>query len=111
MTARAVRVRCVNLMIEGLTALPRACPRLYWHIETAGWDLLGHKVLPGRHADYPWLHRPAPAAAALAELQETTAPTDVPVKAAEQRWAAYAPPGTGALIAGDTLRRNRPELP
>nr|WP_240673503.1 aminoglycoside phosphotransferase [Streptomyces sp. S10(2018)] len=84
--------------------LPRARPRLYWHIEVAGWDLLGYEVLPGRHADYSPDSPDLPlVAAALAELQETTAPTDVPIKAAEQRWAAYAPPGSAALFSGDTL--------
>ncbi|WP_159044640.1 hypothetical protein [Streptomyces sp. XY152] len=39
----------------------------------------------------------------IAELQRTTAPADIPIKAAEQRWAAYAPPGTAAPFAGDTL--------
>ncbi|MFJ3981354.1 hypothetical protein [Streptomyces fungicidicus] len=42
-------------------------------------------------------------AAAVAELQEVTAPAGVPSKAAEQRWATHAPPGTAALFAGDTL--------
>ncbi|MFF0590985.1 aminoglycoside phosphotransferase [Streptomyces sp. NPDC003781] len=84
--------------------LPRACPRLYWHIEVAGWDLLGYEVLPGRHADYSPGSTDLPlVAAALAELQEATAPTDVPIRDAEQRWAAYAPPGTATLFSGDTL--------
>ncbi|MEZ7004897.1 aminoglycoside phosphotransferase [Streptomyces sp. AD55] len=84
--------------------LPRACPRLYWHIETAGWDLLGYEVLPGRHADYAPGSADLPLiATAIAELQRTTAPPDIPIKAAEQRWAAYAPPGTATLFAGDTL--------
>ncbi|WP_437109200.1 aminoglycoside phosphotransferase [Streptomyces sp. enrichment culture] len=84
--------------------LPRACPRLYWHLETAGWDLLGYEVLPGRHADYAPGSADLPLiAAALAELQEITAPSGIPVKAAEQRWSAYAPPGTATLFTGDTL--------
>ncbi|WP_106977132.1 aminoglycoside phosphotransferase [Streptomyces sp. NRRL S-920] len=84
--------------------LPRACPRLYWHIETAGWDLLGYEVLPGRHADYSTCSPDLSlVAGALAELQNTTVPPDLLIKAAEQRWAAYAPPGTAALFAGDTL--------
>ncbi|MFF8639004.1 aminoglycoside phosphotransferase [Streptomyces pilosus] len=84
--------------------LPSACPRLYWHLETAGWDLLGYEVLPGRHADYTPGSPDLPlVAAALAELQEITAPADIPIKAAEQRWAAYAPPGTAAHFAGNTL--------
>jgi hypothetical protein len=84
--------------------LPRACPRLYWHIETAGWDLLGYEVIQGRHADYAPGSDDLPlVTAAVEELQQTTAPADIAIKAAEQRWAAYAPPGTAGLFAGDTL--------
>ncbi|WP_344387182.1 aminoglycoside phosphotransferase [Streptomyces vastus] len=84
--------------------LPRACPRLFWHLETGGWDLLGYEVLAGRHADYSPGSPDLPLVAdALAELQEVTAPAGVAIKAAEQRWAACAPPGTAGLFAGDTL--------
>ncbi|MGW1675560.1 aminoglycoside phosphotransferase [Streptomyces sp. NPDC002324] len=84
--------------------LPRACPRLYWHIETAGWDLLGYEVLQGRHADYTPRSADLPLIAdAITELQKITAPADIAIKEAEQRWAAYAPPGTAGLFAGDTL--------
>lgn len=84
--------------------LPRSCPRLYWHIETAGWDLLGYEVLQGRHADYAPGSSDLPlVTAALEELQTITAPADIAIKAADQRWAAYAPPGTASLFAGDTL--------
>jgi Ser/Thr protein kinase RdoA (MazF antagonist) len=51
--------------------------------------------------------RPAPrtslVTAALEELQTITAPADIAIKSAEHRWAAYAPPGTGHLFAGNTL--------
>lgn len=84
--------------------LPPACPRLYWHIEAGGWVLLGYEVLAARHADY---HPGSPdlplVATALAELQEVAAPANIPIKVAEQRWAAYAPPGTAGLFAGTTL--------
>ncbi|WEH20071.1 aminoglycoside phosphotransferase [Streptomyces sp. VNUA24] len=84
--------------------LPRACPRLYWHIETAGWDLLGYEVLQGHHADYtPGSANLPLVVAAVQELQEISAPRDIAIKSAEQRWAAYAPPGTADLFAGDTL--------
>ncbi|MER8009679.1 aminoglycoside phosphotransferase [Streptomyces sp. NPDC094149] len=84
--------------------LPRSCPRLYWHIETAGWDLLGYEVLQGRHANYTPGSKDLPLiTAALEELQTITAPADLAIKSAEQRWAAYAPPGTAHLFAGDTL--------
>jgi thiamine kinase-like enzyme len=41
--------------------------------------------------------------AALAELQEVTAPADVDIKDAVDRWAHYAPLGTVHLFAGTTL--------
>ncbi|MER5402217.1 aminoglycoside phosphotransferase [Streptomyces sp. NPDC002599] len=84
--------------------LPRACPRLHWHLETAGWDLLGYEVIHGRHADYAPSSPDFPlVAAAIQELQETTAPRDIAIKTADDRWASYAPPGTADLFAGDTL--------
>ncbi|MFD0229301.1 aminoglycoside phosphotransferase [Streptomyces hirsutus] len=84
--------------------LPRACPRLYWHIETAGWDLLGYEVLQGRHADYAPGSADLPlVATAIMELQEIAAPADIAIKAAEQRWAVYAPPGAADLFAGGAL--------
>ncbi|MEB8341301.1 aminoglycoside phosphotransferase [Streptomyces endophyticus] len=83
--------------------LPDASPRLHWHIEAGGWDLLGYEVLPARHADY----RPGSpdldlVVAAVDELQKVKAP-DVDLKRAEQRWGTYAPPGTAGLFAGDRL--------
>ncbi|MFD2690592.1 phosphotransferase [Streptomyces phyllanthi] len=84
--------------------LPRACPRLYWHIEVDGWILLGYETLTGRQADYTPGSPDLPlVATAIAELQDVTAPADIDIKAAEQRWAAYAPPGAAGLFAGDTL--------
>jgi hypothetical protein len=84
--------------------LPAACPRLYWHIEAGGWSLLGYEVLKGRHADYAPGSPDLPlVAAALAELQQVTAPADLAIKKAEQRWASYAPPGTAHLFAGGAL--------
>ncbi|MFE7854165.1 aminoglycoside phosphotransferase [Streptomyces sp. NPDC057403] len=84
--------------------LPRSCPRLYWHTEVAGWDLLGYEVLQGRHAIYTPGSEDLPLiTAALKELQTITAPADIAIKSAEQRWAAYAPPGTAHLFTGTTL--------
>jgi hypothetical protein len=40
-------------------------PRLLWHVETAGWNVLGFEHVAGRHADYapgspdlPWSSTP-----------------------------------------------------
>lgn len=84
--------------------LPPACPRLHWHLEVAGWDLLGYEVLHARHADYKPHSADLPlVAAAVADLQAIAAPADIAIKEAGQRWAQYAPPGTSALFAGTTL--------
>ncbi|MET8136674.1 aminoglycoside phosphotransferase [Streptomyces sp. NPDC005251] len=84
--------------------LPASCPRLYWHLESGGWSLLGWEVIDGRHADY----RPASpdlplVEAALTELQAVTAPADVEIKCAVDRWADYAPPGTSHYFSGNAL--------
>lgn len=84
--------------------LPASCPRLYWHVETGGWSLLGYEVVDGRQADYaPGSPDLAFVYAALTELQAITAPTGVDIKRAEQRWEPYAPPGTAHYFAGDAL--------
>ncbi|MFF2503484.1 aminoglycoside phosphotransferase [Streptomyces sp. NPDC058067] len=84
--------------------LPASCPRLYWHIEAAGWSLLGYEVVDGRHADYAPGSPDLPLVeAALAELQAVTAPTGIEIKDARDRWMEYAPPGTLHHFAGDAL--------
>ncbi len=79
-------------------------PRLRWQAEGAGWNLLAFNYLSGtRHADY------APGSAdltavvqVLGRLQQIPCP-DLPVKRAEQRWAAYLDDEAGDLLEGDTL--------
>ncbi|WP_333769609.1 aminoglycoside phosphotransferase [Streptomyces sp. IBSBF 2435] len=84
--------------------LPASCPRLYWHLEFGGWSLLGYEVVDGRHADYAPGSPDLPLVeAALAELQEITAPADVEIKQAVDRWAQYAPRGTVQHFDGDAL--------
>ncbi|MFE7334513.1 aminoglycoside phosphotransferase [Streptomyces griseus] len=84
--------------------LPTSCPRLYWHLEVGGWSLLGYEVLSGRHADYSSGSADLVLVeAALTELQRTTAPADVEIKDAMDRWAGYAPPGTLQYFSGNTL--------
>ncbi|MFF1401171.1 aminoglycoside phosphotransferase [Streptomyces sp. NPDC058287] len=84
--------------------LPSSCPRLYWHLEAAGWSLLGYEVIDGRHADYAPGSPDLPlVGAALAELQGLTASADLDIKDARDRWTEYAPPGTLHYFAGDTL--------
>ena len=84
--------------------LPASCPRLYWHLETGGWSLLGYEMVDARHADYaPGSPDLSLVEAALTELQGITAPPDVDIKRAEERWEPYAPPGTARHFVGDAL--------
>ena len=65
-------------------------PRLLWHDQAAGWDVLVFEYIDGaRHADYrpgsPNLPRVIDA---MHQLAAISCP-DLPVKQARQRWAAY----------------------
>lgn len=84
--------------------LPASCPRLYWHLELDGWSLLGYEAIDGRHANYAPGSPDLPLVeAALTELQQVTAPADIEIKDALDRWAEYAPPGTLHHFGGDVL--------
>lgn len=87
-----------------LHVLPLA-PQLRWQAEGAGWSLLGFDYLPyARHADYAPGSADLPAVVhALNQLQRMPCP-DLPVKRAEQRWAAYLDDDAARnLLAGKTL--------
>ncbi|MFG2476526.1 hypothetical protein [Streptomyces fagopyri] len=61
-------------------------------------------MVDGRHADYAPGSPDLPLVeAALTEMQAVTAPADVEIKDAVDRWADYAPPGTVHYFGGDTL--------
>ncbi|WP_246885982.1 aminoglycoside phosphotransferase [Streptomyces sp. GESEQ-4] len=83
--------------------LPATCPRLLWHVEAGGWVLLGYEAVNGRHADYTSTDDLTLVLDALVELQEVTAPDDVDLKTAEERWGMYAEKGQAELFAGDAL--------
>ncbi|MFD0501985.1 hypothetical protein ACFQ0G_01650 [Streptomyces chiangmaiensis] len=70
--------------------LPPASPRMLWHVQAGGWDLIGYQRLTGRHADYTPGSPDLPLVAhAVAELQTTPCPA-IELKRAEQRWSSYA---------------------
>ncbi|MFD0685938.1 aminoglycoside phosphotransferase [Actinomadura fibrosa] len=74
---------------------------LQWAVERDGWNLLGFEHLDGHAANYSPGSRDLPTIAdALRRLQDVPCP-DVPMKRAEQRWAAYT--DTPDLFAGDRL--------
>lgn len=83
--------------------LPPSCPRLLWHVQAAGWDLIGYERIVGRHADYAPDSPDLPlVAGALVELQNTPCP-DIDLKRAEDRWSGYAGPAGVEQLAGNTL--------
>jgi hypothetical protein len=84
--------------------LPLA-PQLRWQAEGAGWNLLAFAYIVGaRHADYSPGSADLPAVVqVINRLQRIRCP-DLPVKRAEQRWAAYVDDDTDlGLLAGRTL--------
>ncbi|MFE1854121.1 aminoglycoside phosphotransferase [Streptomyces sp. NPDC059489] len=83
--------------------LPAASPRMLWHVQAGGWDLIGYQRLTGRHADYTPGSPDLPLVAhAVNELQDTPCP-DIELKRAEQRWASYAGSSDASTLAGNTL--------
>ena len=80
-------------------------PRLLWHDQAAGWDVLAFEYIDGaRHADYrpgsPDLPR---VIYAMRQLAAISCP-DLPVKQARQRWAAYVDREADLdLLDGDAL--------
>jgi hypothetical protein len=79
-------------------------PRLRWQAEGAGWNVLAFTYIPGaRHADYSPGSADVPAVVqVINRLQEIPCP-DLPVKRAEQRWAAYVDDADPDLLTGATL--------
>ena len=80
-------------------------PRLRWHQQVAGWDLLVFEYIDGaRHADYrPGSSDLARVISAMHDLAAVRCP-DLPVKRARQRWAAYVDREVDLdLLDGDAL--------
>jgi hypothetical protein len=81
-------------------------PALLWHFDEAGWNVLGYRYAPGRHADY----RPgSPDIDQLVHLMKTLSGIQVPadpgpLKRAEDRWKSYVDdPGDELIFAGKAL--------
>ncbi|MFF5336794.1 aminoglycoside phosphotransferase [Streptomyces sp. NPDC013181] len=65
-------------------------PALRWHVEAAGWDLLGFEALTGHHADYAPGSPDLPEAASLLRRLGEAACPDSELRQAEQRLERYA---------------------
>ena len=76
-------------------------PRLPWHINAAGWNVLAFEHIDGRHADYSPGPNDIPKVIEAMRLLGQVRCIDLPLKRAEQRWAPYQD-DTSALH-GDTL--------
>lgn len=79
-------------------------PPLLWRTEVDGWDLLGFRAAPGRHADY----RPGSAdlpkvVDAMRRLALLWCPDLPQLKRAERRWAAHVDPTDLPMLRGDVL--------
>jgi len=78
-------------------------PLLRWHLDVAGWDLLGFDYLPGRAADLsPGSHDLAAVACTLARLGEVE-PPDLSLPRIEHRWSGLADDTALALLTGGHL--------
>ncbi|MGH3850608.1 MAG: hypothetical protein ACRDRT_13045, partial [Pseudonocardiaceae bacterium] len=76
-------------------------PRLRWHIETDGWNLLGFEHIPGRRVDYSSRSPDLPKVVhVMRRLGEIPCPA-LTIKQAEQRWSSYT--DTPELFAGEHL--------
>ncbi|MBS2533129.1 phosphotransferase [Catenulispora sp. NF23] len=79
-------------------------PQLLWSAETEGWSLLAFEYIGGGHADYapgsPYLDDVVKVAN---RLHRVTAPDLPELRAADQRWSAWAGADDAGLLAGDSL--------
>ncbi len=81
-------------------------PRLLWHVETGGWNVLGFEHVAGRYADYSPGSADLPMVVeAMRLLGQIQCPDHLPVKRSEQRWAGYVkdPSALGLLSGGSLL--------
>ncbi|QMU67087.1 aminoglycoside phosphotransferase [Streptacidiphilus sp. P02-A3a] len=81
--------------------LPPSAPKLLWHTQGGGWDLLGFELIDGSIADYTPGSPDLPlVVAALTELADTPCP-DIPLLDLADRYASYT--STPELFGGEAL--------
>lgn len=80
-------------------------PRLLWHAELGGWDLLGFEAVEGgRHADYAPGSEDVPRVLGLLDRLTRTPCPPVPMFSAERRWAGLLDnPADAKRFAGTSL--------
>jgi len=79
-------------------------PALRWHLDVAGWNVLGFEHIEGRHPEYRPGSVDLPIVVEVMQALGAIPCPDVPVKDAGQRWASYLDrPAAAELFAGNTL--------
>lgn len=79
-------------------------PRVLWHVEVSGWSLVGFEHIDGRHADYSPTSTDLPLVVDTLKHLGTIPCPDLPLRLAEQRWAAYIEdPSMLDHLRGNTL--------
>jgi hypothetical protein len=64
-------------------------PRVLWHTAEAGWSLVAFEHIDGRHVDYSPTSPDLPLVVDALETLAAIPCPDLPLRVAEQRWAAY----------------------
>jgi hypothetical protein len=81
--------------------LPPSAPKLLWHTQGGGWDLLGFELIDGTISDYTPGSPDLPlVVVALTELADTPCP-DIQLLSLADRYASYT--STPELFAGEAL--------
>ncbi|MEU6230107.1 aminoglycoside phosphotransferase [Streptomyces sp. NPDC047042] len=84
-------------------------PRVRWHLQAGGWDLVAFDALDGRHADYAPGSDDLPlVAATLERLSKLRAPDGVELKDAGHRLREHASAATFPYFTGDALCHTDP---
>lgn len=96
-----------GVVTQGREALVNAAvrpvaPALLWHVDVAGWNVLGFEYIEGRPADYTPGSPDVPAVVATLDTLAGLPCPDAPIKDAS-RWRCYADEGDTTLFEGDTL--------
>lgn len=79
-------------------------PRLLWHLDADGWNVLGFEHAPGRHADYSPGSPDLPKVIAVIRLLGERSCAGLPIRRSEDRWADYVDDPAGMeLLHGDAL--------
>lgn len=77
---------------------------MLWHVETAGWSLVGFEHINGRHADYTPTSTDLPLVVDTLERLAAIHCPDLPLRVAEQRWSSYVDdPAMLDHLRGDAL--------